>query len=81
MNEELKEKLKYCRLAGIAEVYDELVKESAENGWDNETFFKRLIECEVISRENNRFERLMSKTRFPNLKTIDQFDFNRASNI
>jgi len=69
MNEELKEKLKYCRLAGIAEVYDELVKESAENGWDNETFFKRLIECEVISRENNR------------LKTIDQFDFDQAPNI
>jgi len=81
MNKELREKLKYCRLAGIVEMYDELVKESAENGWDNETFFEKLVECEVVSRENNRFERLVNKARFPNLKTIDQFDFSQAPYI
>ena len=78
MKEILKDKLKFCRLSGIIENYDNIFKEAQENDWNNETFFENLIEYEVIVRENNRFERLLRQAKFSNLKTIDQFEFSAA---
>ena len=78
MKETLKDKLKFCRLSGIIENYDNIFKEAQENNWSNEAFFENLIEYEVIVRENNRFQRLLRQAKFPNLKTIDQFEFSAA---
>lgn len=78
MKDKLKEQLKFCRLSGIVEHYDDILKESHENNWTNEQFFDTLIEYEVLVRENNRFQRLLRQAKFPNLKTIDQFDFSKA---
>jgi|SRR5690606_20230858 DNA replication protein DnaC len=78
MKDELREQLKYCRLAGILERYDDILQEAKRNDWDNERFFETLIQCEVLSRGNNRFQRLLHQAKFPNLKTIDQFDFSQA---
>lgn len=78
MKDKLKNQLKFCRLSGINENYDNILKEAQENNWDLENFFETLIEHEVIVRENNRFQRLLRQAKFPNLKTIDQFKFSEA---
>lgn len=78
MKDKLKQQLKFCRLSGIIEHYDNIFKESQENNWTNARFFDALIEHEVIVRENNRFQRLLRQAKFPNLKTIDQFKFTKA---
>jgi DNA replication protein DnaC len=78
MNEKLRNQLKFCRLSGIIEHYDNVFKEAQENNWSNESFFETLIEYEVIVRENNRFQKLLRQAKFPNLKTIDQFEFSQA---
>jgi DNA replication protein DnaC len=78
MKDEIREQLKYCKLSGIKEYYDQILKEAQEKNWDHETFFENLIQCEVITRGNNRFQRLINKANFPNIKTIDQFDFSQA---
>ena len=78
MNEQLKQKLKFCRLSGIVECYDNVLKEAQDQKWDVEQFFNNLIDYEVITRENNRFNRLLKRAKFPTLKTIDQFNFSDA---
>ena len=74
----LEEKLKFCRFSGIIEHYEHVIKEAQENNWTHELFFETLIDHEVIVRENNRFQRLFRQAKFPNLKTIDQFEFSKA---
>jgi len=78
MNDVLERQIKFCRLPGILDCYNRVLEEAKDKQWDYETFFSHLIEYEVITRENNRFDRLIRKARFTNLKTIDQFNFSEA---
>lgn len=75
---ELVEKLTFCRLAGMAKSFDRIYKESIDNNLTSLEFFEALINEEVMNRENNRFNRLLKKAKFPVLKTIDQFNFTKA---
>jgi DNA replication protein DnaC len=78
MDDKLREQLKFCRLPGIVECYDDILREARDNSWNHEQFFSDLVEYEVIMRENNRFNRLFKQAKFPNLKTIEQFNFSEA---
>ncbi len=78
MTDMLKTKLKACRLSGIGEHYDRIVREANERGWSYDSFLDALLDQEVATRENSRFQRLLKQAKFPTLKTIDQFDFPQA---
>jgi DNA replication protein DnaC len=78
MTDMLKTKLKACRLSGIGEHYDRIVREANERGWSYDSFLEALLDCEIVTRENSRFQRLLKQAKFPTLKTIDQFDFPQA---
>jgi len=75
---ELVEKLNYCKLAGMAKGFDRIYKESVDNNLTGLEFFEALLDEEVINRENNRFNRLFKRAKFPVIKTIDQFNFTKA---
>jgi DNA replication protein DnaC len=74
----LQEKLTACKLAGIQKNFDRILKEAVDNNMSYLEFFQRLIDEEIVSRENNRYNRLFKRANFPNLKTIDQFNFMKA---
>lgn len=78
MNKELAEKLAYCKLSGMAKSFERLHKEATENALTPLEFFETLLDEEMINRENNRFNRLLKRAKFPTLKTIDQFNFSKA---
>ena len=77
----LEEKLTTCKLSGIQKSYERIIEEAQDQAWSYREFFERLIDEEIISRENNRFNRLYKKAKFPNLKTIEEFDFFKASYV
>lgn len=78
MTENLRAKLKLCRLSGITEHYDRIVNEANEIGWTYDSFLEALLDQEIVARENSRFNRLLKQAKFPTLKTIEQFDFREA---
>lgn len=78
MKEELFEKLKYCKLSGMIDSIDRIYKEVLDNNLNHLQFFEMLLDEEVISRENRRYERLLKKASFPTIKTIDTFEFAQA---
>ena len=78
MIDSLKTKLKLCRLSGINEHYDRIVSEANERGWTYDSFLEALLDQEIATREDNRFQRLLKQAKFPTLKTIEQFDFSQA---
>lgn len=78
LKEELFEKLKYCKLSGMIDSIDRIYKEVLDNNLSHLEFFEMLLDEEVISRENRRYERLLKKASFPTIKTIDTFEFAQA---
>ena len=78
LKEELFEKLKYCKLSGMIDSIDRIYKEVLDNNLNHLEFFEMLLDEEVISRENRRYERLLKKASFPTIKTIDTFEFAQA---
>lgn len=78
MEQELFNKLKYCKLSGIVESFDRVYKEALENELSHLEFLETLLDEEVINRENNRYKRLLKAAKFPTTKTIDTFNFSKA---
>lgn len=78
MTDRLKTKLKLCRLSGIGDHYDRIVSEANKRGWTYDSFLETILDQEIATRENSRFQRLLKQARFPTLKTIEQFDFSQA---
>ncbi|HZK28013.1 MAG TPA: IS21-like element helper ATPase IstB [Thermoclostridium sp.] len=78
MTDELKAKLKLCRLSGVSEHYEHIINEAKEKDWTYDFFLEALLDQEIIVRENSRFQRLIKQAKFPTLKTIEQFDFSKA---
>ena len=57
---------------------DRIYKEVLDNNLNHLEFFEMLLDEEVISRENRRYERLLKQASFPTIKTIDTFEFAQA---
>jgi len=74
MNQGIQEKLKFCRLSGMVEYYEEILEQAKKDDLSYEEFFLTLLDHEVANREENRFQRLLKKAKFPTLKTIDTFE-------
>ena len=78
LREELFNKLKYCKLSGMIDVFDRVLEEALDKELNHLEFFEMLLDEEVINRENRRYNRLLKNACFPTIKTIDTFDFSKA---
>ncbi len=70
--------MKYCKLSGMIEAFNRVHDEAQLEELNYLEFINKLLDEEVINRENNRFKRLIKAAAFPTLKTIDSFDFSKA---
>ena len=64
------------RLPTVRRQYPELVRQAALDGWDCEEFLLQLLEAEVLVRRDGAVARLLRGARFPDLKTMDQLDWD-----
>ncbi len=78
MNKELQDKLKFCRLSGMQNYYEEILSQAQKSDMSYEQFFLTLLDHEVATREENRFQRLLKQAKFTSIKTIDKFNFNET---
>jgi len=78
LREELFNKLKYCKLSGMIDVFDRVLEEALDKELNHLEFFEMLLDEKVINRENRRYNRLLKNACFPTIKTIDTFDFSKA---
>lgn len=58
--------------------FDRIYKEALDKDLSHLDFFEMLLDEEVVSRENRRYNRLLKKASFPTFKTIDAFKFSEA---
>ena len=76
-NDVLVQYLEYLKLSFALEHCRELARLATEEHWDHLTFLTRVLEGEVLRRQNRSVERRIRLARFPVTKTLEQFDWSR----
>ena len=60
----------------IAELAGDLAKRARSEGWDYEHYLVQVLSEEVASRESHGGDARVRAARFPQVKTLDDFDFS-----
>ena len=71
----LKHHLKALRLPTLLAECEKVAQRCAADNVDHLTFLLQLCELELLDRERRAAERRLKAARFPNLKTLEDFDF------
>jgi DNA replication protein DnaC len=69
------EYLKALKLPAFASEYQGLVRQARNGGWDYEDFLRELLEVELRSREERAAKRRLKEARFPDMKTLEQLNW------
>ena len=77
----LKAHCRELKLPTVRRQYPELVRQAAHDGWDYEEFLLQLLEAEVLVRRDGAVARLLRGARFPDLKTMEQLDWDALRGI
>jgi DNA replication protein DnaC len=77
----LKEQLQKLHLRGMEDILDETLKKAATDNLSPADVLTILAEHEIALRKQKLIKARIAQAAFPNLKTIDAFDFNFPKNI
>lgn len=77
----LQEHLKYLKLPYLAEHYKGLAKQAASEKLPHIDYLEKLVEGEVLSRQDRAIKRRISQAKFPFIRTLDSFEWNFPDKI
>lgn len=64
------------KMPGLARVYDALARQASEEQWGYEDYLHEVLSAEQTSRRDSAVRHRIREARFPELKTLDTFDFS-----
>lgn len=76
MNDSLKEKIKKLHLAGILQTADMRAGQAGKEQLSHMEFLEVLVNDEMMNRSRNRRNGLMKRSRIPQHKTLEEFNFS-----
>lgn len=76
MNDSLMEKIKKLHLAGLLQTADMRAEQAAKEQHSYIEFLELLINDENLNRARNKRNDLMRRSRIPQHKTIEEFNFS-----
>lgn len=77
----ISEHLKVLKMPGMSRDYQSLARQARDGGWPYEDFLKELLEREVISRQEHTAAQRLKQARFPEIKTLDQIDWDVLAGV
>jgi len=77
----LSEHLRGLKMPGAAKEYQGLARQARDGGWDYEEFLRHVLEAEMRSRQERTSARRLQEARFPDIKTLDQMDWEALKGI
>ena len=77
----IKQYCKSLRTPRIAIEYPHFVRDATSNGWTYEEFLQRLLEAEILAREDSTAQRRIREARFPDLKTLDMVEWDDLNGV
>ena len=81
MNDVLKNRLKNLLLSGIVKTADMRIEQAIKEGMSYQEFLELLINDEFMNRSQNRNARRLSRAKFPQHKTMEEFNFSYQPSI
>lgn len=82
MNDLLQDKLKKLHFSGIIKTADMRIEQAIREKLSYQEFLELLINDELMNRTNNgNKKRMQQQAKFPQLKTLEEFNFNYQPSI
>jgi DNA replication protein DnaC len=72
---------KTLKMPGLARAFEALARQAREEGWTHEEFLHECLAAEVASRQDSAVAERLREARFPEVKTLDTFDFSVAEGV
>jgi DNA replication protein DnaC len=76
--------LEYCKglkMPAAAREYKALARQAQDGAWNYEDFLRELLEVEITSRQQSTALRRIKEARFPEIKTLDQIEWDALQGI
>lgn len=77
----LEEQLRELKLPGVARAYEAAARRACDDDWDYEEFLREVLEAELLSRYQSTAQRRIKEAQFPDLKTLEQVQWDRLQGI
>lgn len=78
---ELDQHLSYLKLLFIRENYESIAKQAAQKQWTHIQYLAELIQAQTNVRRDRAIERRIYQARFPQIKTLEQFNWSWPKKI
>ncbi|MGI8496681.1 MAG: hypothetical protein DLM64_08890 [Solirubrobacterales bacterium] len=69
------------KMPGLARSFAALARQSREEHWSHEDYLQEVLAVEVASRAESAVKQRLRSAAFPDLKTLDQFDFSATDGV
>lgn len=69
------------KMPGLARTFEALAREAVKERWSHEEYLHEVLAAEVGSRGESAVRHRLRDARFPEQKTLDQFDFGAADGV
>jgi DNA replication protein DnaC len=69
------------KLPGVARTFEALARQARDAHWPHEDYLHEVLTAEQASRHESVIRQRLREARFPEVKTLDRFDFTTADGI
>ena len=69
------------KLPGVARAFDGLARQARDAHWPHEDYLHEVLSAEQASRHESVIRHRLREARFPEIKTLDTFDFTAAEGV
>jgi DNA replication protein DnaC len=69
------------KLPGVARTFEGLARQARDAHWPHEDYLQEVLSAEQASRHESVIRQRLREARFPEVKTLDTFDFTVAEGV
>jgi DNA replication protein DnaC len=69
------------KMPGVTRAFEDLARQAREEHWTHEDYLHEVLSVEVASRAESAVKQRLRTAAFPEMKTLDQFDFSAAEGL
>jgi len=69
------------KLPGVARTFESLARQARDSHWPHEDYLHEVLSAEEASRHESVIRQRLREARFPEVKTLDTFDFAAAAGV
>jgi DNA replication protein DnaC len=77
----IKGRARELKMPGLLRAFEGLARQARADKWSHEEFLYEMLSVEVASRSESAVRARIRDARFPEVKTLDEFDFDAAEGV